>query len=60
MPSINAHIYRLPFVNSAMIVAHKVNATRKLINVVEKGQQLTSKLSRSLRYIWVSITCLSR
>jgi len=55
MSSINAHIYRLPFVNSAMIVAHKVNATRKLINVVEKGQQLTSKLSRSLRYIWVSI-----
>jgi len=59
MLSINAHIYKLSFANFAMTDAHKVSVTREPISVVEKRHQLISKLSRSLRYTWVSIfTCL--
>jgi len=36
-------------------VAHEVSAAREPISVAEKQQQLTSRLSRRLRYIRVSI-----
>jgi len=48
----NAHNYKLSFANSAMIVAHKVNAAKEPISVAEKRQQLTSKLSS------IDLTCL--
>jgi len=35
----------------AMTAAHEVSAARELIGVAEKRQQLTSRLSRRLRYI---------
>jgi len=39
----------------AMTIGHKVNAAKQPINVAEKNQQLTSLLSRRLRYIAASI-----
>jgi len=36
-----------------MTVAHEVSAAKEPISVAEKRQQLTSKLSRRLRYIRV-------
>jgi len=37
------------------MTVYKVSAARKPINVAEKRQQLTSRLSRRFRYIRVSI-----
>jgi len=38
-----------------MIAAHEVSAAREPIGIAEKRQHLTSRLSRRLRYIRVSI-----
>jgi len=38
-----------------MTAAHEVNAAREPIGVAEKRQQLTSRLSRRLWYIRISI-----